>query len=402
LNNSNISWKDVAGLWSPLKVIFKWLFVVAIMDLALSIGLSFFISDAFYYNRYMASDLWEEKSRYKEIIGEYFAGQYNLQPDAAAGWVNTPNYQKAQLQWSTDYLGSRVPPAQAKVDVPPQIDPNDDSVFLIGSSVLSGYNLPYEQAPVSYLNQAGYKALSFGTIHYSIDQTFTFYQNVLAQYKPKFLVVGIHNDPEVISNMFLPFRIHDTSAPFLKPAYQMAGNAVIKKQPPVEQQRSQAYADMMTELEKHDTHYYKFQIYKRLSLLPFSDLLRQTILAVEKEVLNQDAYQQAFQLQQYFMEAIVALAEQSGTEVIFVKIVAQEDQEQPFYKKLYPNKNALHTALLNEMPVNLIDTAEMLQETGRPLADFYQGHDTVHFSADACQLLATKIDQSIKALRAQR
>ena len=396
MNNTNISWKDVRSLCPSIISILKALLVIAVFDLAISISLSFFVNDAYYYKNYMASDLWEENSRYEEVIGDYFNGKHKLQPNTEAGWVNAPNYHKDNLKWSTDFLGSRVPPQQAKTSYSIEISNDDNSVFLIGSSVLSGYNLAYEKAPVNYLNNAGYKALSFGTIHYSIDQTFTFYKNVLFEYKPKILIVGIHNDPEVISNMFIPFRIHDTSIPFLKPAYFLRDNELIKIQAPVEHMKRQEYAEMVAELKKHDTHYYKFQIYKRLSLLPFSDLMRKGILEIEKYMLDIGKYKKAFELQKYFMREIVALAKTGGTEVIFVKFEAQGDQEKNFYSRFYRDKNAIHTQLLKKEKMNVLYTAEMFKETGRPLSDFYQGYDTVHFSADACELLAEKIDQEIK------
>lgn len=398
MNNTNISWKDIGSLCPSAMSILKVLLIIAVLDLAISVSLSFFINDSFYYKKFMASDLWEEKSHYEEITSEYFNNKHNLRPNTEAGWVNTPNYHKDHLKWSTDFLGSRVSPQQVKINYPPEIKNDENLVFLIGSSVLSGYNLEYEKAPVSYLNNAGYKALSFGTIHYSIDQTFAFYKNVLSEYKPKILIVGIHNDPEVISNMFLPFRIHDTSAPFLKPAYYLRDNALVKIQPPVDHQKRQESTEMISELKKHDTHYYKFQIYKRLSLLPFSDLVRKAVLKIEKRMLDIDEYTKAFELQKYFMEEIVGLAKESGAKVIFVKIEAQEDQEKPFYKRFYKDKNEIHTRLLKETGMNVIYTSEMFKETGRPLSDFYQGHDTVHFSADACELLAKKVDQAIKDL----
>ncbi|MEE9331534.1 MAG: hypothetical protein V3U89_04810 [Methylophilaceae bacterium] len=401
MNNVNISWKSFFDLLPNAISVGKFLLVIVALDLLISIGLSFFISDSFYIKRYLNFDLYENASSYDSRIEKYFDNAFYLKPNLKTGWVNTPNFIKKELYWNTNSLGARVSPEQQKIDSLPD-ESDDNLIFLLGSSVINGYKQEYKDTPSNHLTSYGYSVFDFGTVMYSIDQTFELYKNTLAQYKPKVIVVGIHNEPEVISNMFIPLRIHDTSVPFLKPAYYLSGNKIVERNAPVEHQRRKALLLMFSELKEHDAHYYKFQIYKRLSLLPFSDLVRKGIMAVEKEFFKADEYIKAFELQKAFMEKMTALAKKNGAEVIFIKFEALEDIKKPFYQQLYKDRNTIHTELLKETSMNILITSEIFKETGQPISDFYGKYDTVHLSANACEVLAKKIDQEIKKITAEK
>ena len=394
-----MNWSIVKAFWPQAKTVAKGIVLIVLLDMALSLLASFVFDDAFYFKKYIQFRLYDDTESYRQITQQYFDGSYKLEVDSNAGWVNQSNYQKKDMLWSTDYMGARALPAEEKQSQPSPALEDENLVLLVGSSVLSGYRLPYEQAPVARLEEKGYNAFSFGTIMYSVDQTYAFYKEVLAQYKPKVLVVGIHNDPEVISNMFVPFRLHDMSVPFLKPSYFYEGDQVVKKQPPLHYQRNKLYNKLSAALEKGDAYYHKFALYKYMSMTPVADMLRKKWLFAEQQLVDKEAYVEAFELQKHFMQKIVDLASENDTEVIFVKFSAHEDQERPWHMYFYnPYRNNLHNALLKETSFNIIYTSEMFAQAGRPLSDFYQGFDTVHFSADACQLLAEAIHQKVQEI----
>ncbi len=395
-----MNWGIVKSFWPQVKTIVNIVLLVFFLDIIFSIGASFFLSDAFYFKKYIQFRLYEGTQSYAEITQQYFDEDYKLHADKAAGWVNSANYEKKGLLWGTDYLGARSPVDLPKVNMPPEgLNNRDNLVLLAGSSVLSGYRLPYEQAPVNLLNEQGYTAFSYGTIMYSIDQTYAFYKEVLAKYKPKVLVVGIHNDAEVISNMFVPFRLHDMSVPFLKPAYTLADGELVKKEPPVAYQREKDYGKMLDVLKAKDSLYYKFALYKYFSLTPFSDLFRKKLMAAEQYFFDEESYRKAFKLQHYFMQKIVNSANDDGTQVIFVKFEPHEDLEWLRHLPLHnQKKNKLHNQMLKETDMNVIYLSEVFVDSGNSLSDLYQGYDTVHLSATGCDLLAKAIHKEIQML----
>lgn len=399
MNNTSISWSSFRNIWPNVVSVLKVVLIVIIVDVVLSILLSFFISDAFYFDRYMKG------SNYDEMVEKHHNETLYVQPHAEAGWLNTPDFQEGDgLQWATDFIGSRTSPVQrASIDYAEKINQNN-LVFLLGSSVIDGYSLPFEHSPAGYLTDSGYAAFGFGTSMYSIDQSYAFYESILSQYRPKVLVVGIHNEAEYISNMFVPFRDDGKFTPFLKPAYHLKDGEVDEFQPPFDFQRSNEITSMLSTLESHDAYFYKYKLYKHLSLLPFSDMLRQVVMRVDKNFYDKDEYVDAVNLQIHFMQKLMRLAKENGTDVIFVKFETLNDQQKPVHKKLlstlYTDKNTIHTQLLRDKFDNILYISDILNESGRPLSEFYLENDPVHLTPAACRLLAHKINQEIQRIGA--
>jgi len=397
MNNTSISWRSFRGIWPNVVSVLKVVLIVFTIDIVLSILLSFFVSDAFYFERYMKG------SNYDEMVEHYHNKTLYVQPHAEAGWINTPDFQEGDgLQWATDFIGSRTSPIQrASIDYAEKLNKHN-LVFLLGSSVIDGYSLPFERSPAGYLADSQYAAFGFGTSMYSIDQSYAFYANTLSQYHPKVLVVGIHSEAEYISNMFVPLRDDGKFTPFLKPAYHLSDNKVTEFQPPFDFQRRNEISNMLSTLENHDTYFYKFQLYKQLSLLPFSDMLRQIVMKFDRNFYDEDAYVDAVNLQIYFMRKLASLAKENGTDVIFVKFETLNDQKKPVHKKLlstlYEDKNTLHTQLLRDKVDNILYISDILNESGRPLSEFYLENDPVHLTPAACRLLAHKINQEIQRI----
>jgi hypothetical protein len=396
MNNTNVNWRSFKDICPHMASVLKVVLLIVIADIALSIFLSFFLSDAFYFKRYMKG------SDYDEMVNNYHNKTLYVQPHVEAGWLNTPNHKEGDgLKWTTDSIGSRVSPLQ-KTHSP--VLNADNLVFLLGSSVIDGYALPFEQSPAGFLNEKGYTAVDFGMSMYSIDQSYAFYKSDLSKYKPKVLVVGLHSEAEYISNMFVPFRHDGKYTPFLKPAYYLTENAIEEFQPPFEFQQQHEITEMLAALEKHDIFFSRFKNYKRLSLLPFSNVILQTMTKVNKNFYDKEAYIKAVDLQMYFMRQLTRLANKNGTEVIFVKFETLNQQKKPIHKTLlttlFNDRNTLHSQLLRDKSFNILYISDMFKESGRPLSEFYMENDPVHLTAVACQLLAFKVDQEIQRIKA--
>jgi len=399
MSKASISWKDVAALKPQWSLVFKVLLVIVLLDFLVSIALSNVLSGSFYLKRFLADD-------YEEVVSDYYNQQYFIEPNKEAGWVNTANLRQEGDKWHTDSLGARISPQQAETDARHKLfDDRADLVFLLGSSVLNGFTLDYNLTPDSYLNEYGYHAFNFASALYTIDQSYALYKNELSQYKPATLIVGIHDDAEVASNMFAAFRdIGDKHSPFLKPAYRLSEGELVKTMPPYAHQSNGELAMMLTELEKNDADYYKFDYFKRLSLLPFSDLIRQAILKVSRKFYNTERYKKDVELQKSIMSAIVDFAKQDGTEVIFVKLEGLYNQEKSLYNRLFnqylhQDKNALHNQLLKETAFNILYISELFRDSGEPISKFYLD-DQLHLSAEGSELLAKRVNQELHKLRA--
>lgn len=397
---NNVNWKSFWGLYPKAVIVIKVLLLVVILDLAVSILLSFVLSDAFYLNRYMTDKRYVEGVGYEEEIDAFYTGPHYIKPDSEAGWSNGLNISKNG--WHTDSLGSKISPKQAELNSRSELmDDHDDLIFLLGSSVINGIGLDFENRPVGVLRKYGYKVFDFSTIRYSIDQSFALYDSFLYQYKPKVLIVGVHTDPEVISNMFLPLREHHLiNEPLLKPGYYLLNNTLVKVAPPFDHHRRKALSQLLPFLKKHDTDFYKFQYYKRLGLLPFSDLLRRIILRVEKDLYSVEAYTRAVELQKALMKKLTREAKKNGTKVIFIKLDYLNDLERPFYKRMlyqffYQDKSTLHTQILKDSSMNILDATNIFKETGRPFSELYLKGDTEHFTSEGWVILADRINQEI-------
>jgi len=368
----NISWQDIKALCPSLKTILKGVGVVLLLDLLLSVLLSFVLSDGFYFKKHFTPE------RYEALMSQYANNEYYIQPDTEAGWVNAPNWVEEGGNKFTDALGARTTREQVGRDVSVEALSNKDNlVFLLGSSVIDGYTLPYQQTLAGLLGDDGFETFNFGAYLYSIDQSYAFYQSKLARYQPKVLVVGIHNDADTIANMFAGFR--ETGAadvPFLKPAYRMVDHQLVKALPPYKAQFNHDINSLLAALEEGDAHYATFEYFQRLSLLPFSDLLRTVIQKMSGRFYDVDAYTEAVELQKKIMHEIVLEANKNGVEVVFVKLAGLFDLQHSlpnrlFYQFLHQDKNKLHDALLKDSPFNIVYVSDLLEATGEPLSDFY-------------------------------
>ncbi len=397
MNSESANWRGYQRYYPIILSVSKVIVAIIVADLVISILLSFVLSDAFYFKRYMKG------THYEEMITNQYNKSLYVQPHKAAGWINTPNFKEGDgIKWTTDSIGSRVSPNSLGAEVNLDNLNHENLVILLGSSVIDGYGLPFEQSPAGYLIGAGYKTLGFGISMYSIDQSYAFYKHVLSKYNPKVLVVGIHPDAKYISSMFVPFRDGGRFTPYLKPSYHFLDNTIIKYQPPFEYQRRNQINKLLSALAGRDIYYDHFQLYKRLSLLPFSDCFRRLFMKVDNNLYDVNAYENAVNLQVNFMQKLAKLAEKNGTHVIFVKFETLDEQKKSLPKKLlsavYQDKNSLHTQLLRDKSFNILYISDMFKKTGRPISDFYVKNDPVHLTPIACKLLAIEIDHEIAKL----
>lgn len=400
MNESNISWRGLKQIYPQFILLIKVLFIIVLVDLAASIFLPTVLDESFYLKKYLSED-------YEKIADDFYHNNYFIQPHKDAGWVNTPNLRRQGDLWHTDSLGARISPTQSEADAQHKaLINNENLIFVLGSSVLNGFTLDYKDTVNNYLNNFGYQVFNFASALYTVDQSFALYESTLSSYKPKVLVVGIHDDADSITNMFAAFRdIGDKHSPFLKPAYQLSDNQLIKKLPPTKHQQLGDLSLMLADLKKNDAHYYKFEYFQRLGLLPFSDMLRQAILRIGRKFYDVDQYIKDVELQKSVMSSIVETAKQDDTDVIFVKLEGQYDQEKSLFNRLLhqfvqQDRNALHNQLLKETAFNILYTSELFKETGEPVSTFYL-EDQLHLSAGGSELLAEKINQRINNLKLQ-
>lgn len=391
MNDLKMSWSGLKQCWPIFRILFISLFVAIAIDLAVSVTGSFVLSDVFYLEKYFTDHRMSLGVDVKQRLSKYFANTYLIKPDNAVGWVNTPN--QCEPNWCTDSKGAQSNP---KWTAPTPIKNSELLVFLLGSSTLNGYGQPFEAKPVGLLRSEGYDAIDFSSVMYTIDQSWSFYQQYLRQYKPKAIVVGVHNNPESISNMFVAFRKPDSHDPYMKPAYYLQGKKLIKYAAPVEDLKDGRYQAMLAELQQHDAKYRQFQLYKRLGLGPFSNLLLHFISRVQPYAFDQERYQKNVLLQLHFMRQFVKLGQQRDIKIIFIKFETKKELRRPAYKRFLQKKNAYHNELLRKSGLPIIFISNLFSTAGYPLSDLYMDGDIDHFSTLGNELLAQAINQSIK------
>lgn len=394
---AEMNWSIVSTFWPQIKTVVKVSLLLVLLDIAISFGASCFLSDSYYLEKYLSDKKINKGQDVDKTLADYFSDAYFIRPDAVAGWINTPNVN--QPEWRTNAIGAQISPDSPNTG--DTIQNSEQLVFLLGSSVINGYGQPFEQRPVGLLEAHGYDVVDFSTAMYSIDQSWAFYENVLSAYKPKAIIVGVHNDAEVIPNMFLPFRSPDATAPFIKPAYTMSDTGVVKKLPPVDALREKDFASLLAALKEGDAQYPLFEAYQRLSLLPFSNFVWHLVYKFKTNFYSVDDYTATMDLQKEFMQKFVEKARQQGSKVIFVKFESRYDLEPSYSKRfisryLHEDKTALHNAYLKSTEMPILYSTEIFQATGRPMSDFFIAHDWLHFSAEGNALLAEAIHQAIE------
>lgn len=393
----SMSWRDLSILRPKAMTTLKVIFIILLLDVAVSLALSFVLGDDFYLKKYFLPP------NYDQLMTDYNNDAYYIRPHKGAGWINAPYLRIEKDKWFTDSLGSRVSSHNGE-EGESLLDEN--LVFMLGSSVVNGFGLPNEETIASLLNQKGHRALNFGVYMYSIDQSLGWYQDRLSQLKPKVLIVGFHKEADTVSNMFGSFRNFieiDMHAHFLKPSYHLSEGQLIKAEPPYQHQRDKNFSLVLSELEKHDADYSRFKAYNRLSLLPFSNFLQKVLFVLKRKLYDVDEYTHAVELQKRIMQEIVNLASQDGTEVIFLQLPSQYDLEhsflnQIFYQYFYKNKTEVQMQLMKQSPFNIIYTSELFKEVDKPLWNFYL-EDQTHFSKVANVLLAERLNQEINKIQ---
>jgi len=400
MNSVNANWAGFLSFRPKAISILKVVLLIAILDIVVSVGASFVLSDVYYFERFLADTSVVPEGYYDETVDDYYQhNNYYVKPDQAVGWVNTPNFKRdyEDWDWYTDAVGAVVPSAlDSRVEGVNGTNP----IFLLGSSVMAGYGVNYESRQTAFLQNKGHNVTDFSSIMYSIDQSYTFYETVLAGYGPSVIVVGIHSEAEALSNMFIPFSPEGTLwNPYLKPAYHLADDGTVSKaQAPLVHQGNKDNAQVLAELKASDSQYYVFQYHKTFSLLPVSNFIGRTLLKFKRKIFyDEQRYAKAVELQKVFMQKFLQLAETNDTEVIFVKFERRDDIEQPFYANLYKDKNTVHSELLKRTSMNVIYVADVFEESGLPVSSLYLD-DNLHLSAQGNELLALAVDKKINSL----
>lgn len=397
MNNKSISWNDFWGLRAKIITSIKFLLVIVALDLLISITLSFFLSDAFYFNKYLYDKKNSGGENYQELVDKYYDKNHFVEPNLVAGWTRGP----AGSSKGKDSLDIQISTESIEAIDNYENSGGNNLIFLFGSSVLDGYGQDFSDKPAAILSGYGYDTLNFTAANYSIDQSFALSKKILAKYTPKVIVVSLHAETSALTNMFHPFRFHDTSFPFLKPVYELKGGDLFTMLPPVDEQYSKDLPRMLEMLSEYDSHYYKFQRYKRLGLLPISEFFWRLSVKVDNNFYDMEAYIKTVELQKYFMKEFVSLAKKNGAQVIFIKYANRLDLEKSLFKQLLhrhfsSDRNVINNKLLAGSSMEVIFSTQVLKDAGMPVSEFFID-DGSHFTADANRILTQKIhDQIVK------
>jgi hypothetical protein len=331
---------------------------------------------------------WYLGDRYEGVLEDFLAHEGIVVPDKLVGWVNKPNYVAGN--WIADDRGARV----ASTSVPHQTKPINVAFF--GSSTINGGNgVGGGQTISAYLDSEDIAASNFGSMLYSIDQSLLAYLENGANAGYDFVVVGIDDEVETASSLFVPLQSREeVNLPFLRPAFKEADGRL---QPLIfgdgGQPTREDWPALLDYLAEHDTSYYMFETYKRWGLLPLASLGRTAYIRLRKAIWVGESYDAAIRLQLLIMGELVRDAAQYDAEVLFVKFspLAGLTRSSYFVDR---HKQDRYRRSLESSGMNVLFLDSVLAETGRPFGDFFRP-DGVHLAAEANQIVADKLRAKI-------
>lgn len=315
--------------------------------------------------------------------GKYFV------PDSVVGWANQPNFE--QQNWKVDQYGSR---ATHDLTVEPS---RPNRILFLGSSLINGSVYVTNDETISaYIEDSLIEAVNFGTMRYSIDQSYLAWRDRFADWNPNVIVVGIgESDCAGIVNRYLPFRHHqDYNMPFFKPRFVLDGDS-LRLLPVPARERHRAMltnGDLLDTLAQTDEYYGKFISFQRFGLTPMAYGFYRLFDKAAKIWDMRKPTSGHEKLLSAIMRRFVDEAHTHGATVIFIALPSFENTAPPIWHKFFPDRYRVMVDRLHGEGFIVLDIRETLQHSGLPARRLYES-DLYHYSAKGNRLIADAVRQ---------
>ncbi len=255
-------WKEFFRFLKLNQRFFVFLGILLVGELILTLILPSLFPETWYLRSYLP---WISIKKTQEFL----KGDLNIELDEKLGWRNKPNTVLGEIKY--DQFGSR----SAK-----GISLNDRSKCLVsfmGDSRIGGYrNIPNEQTSNAYLENEKIETLNLATNLYGLDQVFIAMKDVIKQFEPDYIVIGVGSDVgEPLNSHYLPFLHSEVGEPLLKPRFVLENDQLILKTPNFKKflDRIPDSIELLAYLKLNDAHYSRFNQFKANEFTPILGLL---------------------------------------------------------------------------------------------------------------------------------
>ncbi|MFC1475474.1 hypothetical protein ACFLQW_00545 [Candidatus Zixiibacteriota bacterium] len=382
-------WKQLLHLSSTAPVIFWTLIILLLAEFFVVFAAPLIVPDHVYLYFYL-----DERAR--ASTREFLQNRHAfLLRDEITGWRNRPNAEIGK--WQLDPHGARTTHVITIQPTKPR------RILFLGSSLINGgANISVNETISAFLEDSVTEAINFGTMMYSLDQSYLAYEHELYKYQADIIVVGLSvNATDNLFNQYIPFRSRtEVNMPFLKPRFEMrAGKLELIPLPPKKMHEDVFYnSDLINYLKQTDNFYREFAAYKRVGFLPFSsgvwwvykragNLLR---------LIKGNRGEAPFLLN--LMTGMAKTAQSHGATVIFLMLADRQTTEPTGWRSLLPDHYRALVAELQAKDFDILDSREALRVCSLPVRSLYQS-DSHHFSPAGNRIIAEALRETLDRLR---
>ena len=371
------NWKTYSTYTDRFKQFLLMICFFIFLEIVVAAILAGFIPDSTYLSWYLDDSV-------QEVTDAFIKSERILTPSDATGWYNRPN--TARGNWVIDSNGSRSNGLKS-----PEKKKRIRVVFLGDSLINGGTHVSNDETISSYLEGEEIETLNFGTMLYSIDQSYLLYTSRLHKYKPDVLVVGIASEADVgLDNHYIPFRSrNEVNMPFLKPRFSLVDNEL--KLIPVQIEpllkNIPHNSTLLDFLKDNEGYYGNFTKYKFTGFLPFLNIFGKVYVKF-KSLLNfyrDDT--ELLQIQHRIMQQFEKTAKKYNTKVIFLKFAHQNDLEGGLLKSLLPDKYERVGEKMKQWEFEIVDTKDVLLGSDLQTHEMFWD-DRLHFQPAANKVIA--------------
>jgi lysophospholipase L1-like esterase len=378
-------WKQLLHMRRHAPVIFYALLFLVIVELFGIVGAPRLFPDHLYIQFYLPDHAQLNTERHLDGTD-----QYNVR-DELLGWRNRPEcvYNK----WQVDKLGSR---STHDFTTEPE---KPVRILLLGSSLINGGPfVEIEETITAHLEDSVTECINFGVMRYTLDQSYLYYKERLAKYKPNLLIVELGTNPcEGLLNQYLPFRDrHATDMPFLKPRFVFNSDSLALIPVPQKWMHDSLYDSeaLFRHLRATDYFYNDFKAFRHLGALPLSSIAWYVYSKGRTVYRESEENYYGYKLLTNLMQRLVDVAEQNGAQVVFLSLPNRVTSFPDKWRKFIPDIYGERVARLRKEGFEIVDAREVVRASGQPFWRLYV-YDDRHFTPIGNKLIADKLETTI-------
>jgi len=314
--------------------------------------------------------------------------------DEVVGWRNRPNTSRGN--WQIDAHGGRHTHPITK-------EPGRQRrVLFLGSSLINGgVEISNDETISACLEDSLTESLNFGTMMYSLDQSYLAYTHRLHEYNAKVIVIGLSgNAYGRLSNQYIPFRTKsEVYMPYVKPRFIIRSDTLELVPIPAKRIHRELFdnSNFLEYLKHTDEYYAEFAAYQRFVFLPLSSTVWYRYKRFRNMLRLVRGNEDELPLLKSLMNRMVAATRDNDASIIFLFLPDRTTTRPTGWRALLPDHYGKLIARLQTAGFPILDAREVFRHSGLPVSDLYYIDDR-HFSATGNRLIAAALRKAIHRL----